>query len=250
MNESSLRRELHRIGGALDTDTDRAAVALRAGRRRVAARRRAVRGVAVVTAGVAAFSWYGVTSARTTPASAAVSCYGDHVVVDHRHVTVTKAGLRLTVTNATADPVRFLAGDTGAILPPGRSAVEVPVHPGRVVVSCDSGAAVVPAAALTVVDRHRVFVDDSLDCARPDIRTAQGDIESGDPVALTRTRLGGDVPGAAVVEPAGYPTATPRRLVRVRVGAHIVGVAVWHEMPQPGTWALDTLRVCAPISPR
>jgi hypothetical protein len=32
----------------------------------------------------------------------------------------------------------------------------------------------------------------------------------------------------------------------VREGTHIVGVAVWHAMPQQGTWTLDALRVCTP----
>jgi hypothetical protein len=243
VNDDRLRAELRRIGAALPAaDTSRA---LAAGQRRVA-RRRTGRGVAVVVAGAAAFSWYGVTGTGTAPASASVACYGDRVVVTHRTVAVGRGGVHLDVTNETATPVRLLAGEDGAILPPGRSKIDVLVHPGRVTVSCDSGADVVPAASLTVVDRRGVFVDVSLDCAPADVRSARdaGDVESGDPVALTARRLAGTLPAGAVVEAAGYPDAVPRRFVRVRQGTHIVGIAVWHEMPAPGTWALDALRAC------
>jgi hypothetical protein len=249
VNDDRLRADFARIAAGLPS-ADHTGPALALGRKRLR-RRRSVRGVAVVALGAAAFSWYGVTGAGTAPASASVACYADRVVVTRHPVSVGRGGVRLDVTNATPSAVRLLAGDAGAILPPGHSAIDVLVRPGVVTVSCDSGAAVVPAASLVVVDKRGVFVDDSLDCAAADVRSVRGtgdprldDIASGDPVALTSARLRGALPAGAVVEPAGYPDAAQRRFVRVRQGTHIVGVAVWHEMPQPGTWALDALRVC------
>ncbi|HEU0131621.1 MAG TPA: hypothetical protein VFQ85_11600 [Mycobacteriales bacterium] len=245
---NDLSGELARIASGVAPSPLLDTAALARGRRR-AARRRAVRSGAAVALAVTGLGWYGVAGPSTAPASASVACYADRAVVARPHASVGRSGVRLDVTNATGQAVRVLAGDEAAIVPPGRSAVEVALRPGRVEVRCDTGSAVLAApAALTVTDRHHVFVDDSLDCPRPQVAAFHGlgAVEAGDPVALTRAHLGRSLPAGTVVEPAGYPAAASRRLVRARQGTHIVGLAVWHEMVEPGTWTLDELRVCAP----
>jgi hypothetical protein len=246
VNDDLLRAELARIGSRLPDGPDRSAAALGAGRRLAWQRRSRVRAAGTVLAVTAAFAAYGVAGPRPTPASASVSCYADRVVVTHRRVAVGRAGVRLDVTNATPGVVQLVVGDEATILPPGRTSVEVALRPGEVALRCDSGGSAVPVASLQVTDRHHFFVDDSLDCARPRVRTYRGagDVVAGDPVALTAARVAGAVPRGAVVEPAGYPAAPARRLVRVRADTHIVGLAVWHAMPAAGTWTLDELRVC------
>lgn len=246
MNDDRLRAELARIGGALPDAADLPGAALAAGRRRVRRRGQAVRGVATVTAVTAAFAWYGAAGPGTTPASAQVACYPDRVLVAHRSVSLRRDGVHFDVTNATTGVVRLVAGDEAAIVPPGRTSVDVTLRPGAVSVTCDSGVPDAPAVSITVTDRHHLYVDDLLDCARPAVRAFRGtgQIVGGDPVALTAARVAGAVARDAVVEPAGYPAAAPRRLVRVRSGSYIVGLAVWHAMPERDTWTLDELRLC------
>jgi hypothetical protein len=247
VNDDALRAEFARLAAGLPSGSDLPDVALRAGRRK-ARRRRDARAVSTVLAVTAAIGWYGAAGPAATPASAAVSCYSDHVVVGRHRVATGADGVHLDVVNNTTGMVRLVAGDEAAIVPPGRSSVDVALRPGPVSVSCDSGAPVVPVASFTVTDRRHVFVDDALDCPRPTVRTYRGlgDIVTGDPVALTAARVAGQVPRRTVPELAGYPAATTRRLVRLRADTYVVGVAVWHAMPEPGTWSLDELRVCGP----
>lgn len=242
VNERSLRADLSRIAGGVAVSDALPMRALTRGRR--LRRRRALTGSGTAVAVAAAFAWLGVSGATPPPAVAAVACYADHVVVAHRTVTVGRSGVHLDVTNATPDVVRLVAGDEAAFVPPGRTSVDVALRPGPVSVRCESGSPVVPVASITVKDRHHVYVDDALDCARPQVKAfhGSGDIVSGDPVRLTADRADRR---AAVAESAGYPGASARRLVRLREGTHIVGLAVWHAMVEPGTWTLDELRVCA-----
>jgi len=210
-------------------------------------RRRALRragGVAAVLAGVVAVS--GVVL-PTAPAEAAVSCYADRAVA-RGQARVGREGVRLTVHNATSDVVLLVAGDAVAIVPPGLSAVDVALRPGRVTVSCDTGRAGAVPASLTVRDPAGLYVEDRVDCAAREVRDLRGDgrVEQGDPVALTYARLRG-VPSDAAVEPAGYPAASGRRAVRVRDGSRVVAVALWHAMPEPGSWVLDEVHLCAPL---
>jgi hypothetical protein len=243
VNPDRLRAELQRIGAALPADEPARAGAALARGRRVVARRRASRNVAAVLAGVAAFTSFGLPGSPTLPASASVSCSADRVVVTGRDVALRGTGVRLVVTNTTPHPVWFLAGDEGAIVPPGRSAVELPARPGEVTVSCETGEGTAPAASIRVVEHAGSAAADALACAAPDVRTyrGSGDIHEGDPVALTTGLLDAALVGSAV-EPAGSQQA--RRLVRVRRGSRTLAVAVWHEMPAPGTWTLDEIRRC------
>jgi hypothetical protein len=247
VNDDALRAEFARLAAGLPSDSALPDVALHAGRRK-ARRRRNARAVGTVLAVTSAIGWYGAAGPSATPASAAVSCYADHVVVGRHRIAVGADGVHLEVVNNTPGMVRLVAGDEAAILPPGRSSVDVALRPGPVSVSCDSGAPVVPVASFTVTDRRHVYVDDALDCPRPAVRTYRGlgDIVAGDPVALTAARVAGQLPRRTVPESAGYPAATTRRLVRLRADSYVVGLAVWHAMPEPGTWALDELRVCGP----
>jgi hypothetical protein len=245
VNDNDLRASFQRIASAVPSSPVLDGVALARGRRRVR-RRREARGFAAVLGLVAAFGWYGVAGPATPPASASVACYADRAVVARPHATVGRSGVRLDVTNATPNAVLVVAGSDTVIVPPGRSAVDVALRPGLVEVSCDTGTSVSRAAKpLKVTDAEHLFVDDSLDCSDPTLLASrETSIESGEPVALTTARLGHALPGGAVVEPAGYPTASGRRLVRVRLETHVVGLAVWHEMPEHGTWTLDELTLC------
>jgi hypothetical protein len=246
VNDDALRAEFARLAAGLPSDDAALVVpALRRGRR-LARRRRDARAFGTVLALTAGLAWYGATGPATAPASAAVACYRDRVVVGRQRVSVGRHGVQLDVRNETSDVVRVVAGDEVAVVPPGRSSVDVTLRPGPVSVSCESGAAVTPVASITVTDRHHFYIDDALDCARPSVRAYRGtgDIVTGDPVALTAARVAGAVPRRALVEPAGYPDAAVRRLVRVRADTYVVGLAVWHAMPEPGTWSLDELRLC------
>jgi hypothetical protein len=246
VNPDRLREELHRIGATLPAGetAERAPVALARGRRTVA-RRRNVRSVAAVAVAIAAFTSYGIPGSGTAPASAAVSCFADRVVVTGRDVAMGADGVRLTVTNTTEHPIWFLLGDAGVIVQPGRSSVDLAARPGDVTVSCETGAGTAPASSIRVVDHAGSFVDDALSCEAQDVRTFRGDggLHAGDPVALTAEMLDASLTGATV-EPAGYRGARSRRFVRVRRGARTLAVAVWHEMPEPGTWTLDEIRRC------
>jgi hypothetical protein len=240
-----VRATFQRVAAGVAASPSLETAALARGRRR--ARRRSEARAGVALAGLlTAFAWYGVAGPGTSAASASVACYADRTVVAHPHAAVSRSGVRIDVTNATPNAVLLTTGSDAVIVPPGRSAVDVALRPGRVEVSCDTGTSVSRAAKpLTVVDRDHLFVDDALDCSDPNVLVSRGnDIQTGDPVALTRARLGHTLPGGAVVEPAGYPGASARRLVRVRDETHIVGLAVWHEMPERGTWTLDELRTC------
>ncbi len=246
VSERTVRADLAAAGSALPGAPDGLAVAaLARGRRalrRRRARRAAVSGAALVALGAA----YAAVVPAAGPGEAAVACYADRVETRGR-ATIGDGGVRLVVTNATAAYVRVVAGDAAAVVPPGRSSVEVPVRPGTVPVSCDTGVAVVPAA-LHVADPEGRYVDDRLSCAGGAVRDLRGDgaVEAGDPVALTRARLGRLRPGA-VVEPAGLPVPAGRRVVRVRDGGAVVAVAVWHAMPEPASWVLDEVHLCAPL---
>ncbi len=247
MNPDRLSSELHRIGGSVATPS-LADGALALGRRR-RARRRQLRSAGAVVAAVAAFVSYGAVSPSAPPASAALSCYSDRAVVTRSHAVVSRAGVRVDVVNATAHPVRILAGDDGAIVPPGRSEVDLQVRPGVLEVACDTGATLIAATPITAVDRKRYYVDDTLDCATPDVTAYRGvgDVEAGDPLALTARHLA-DATGVTI-ERAGYRSEASRRLVRLRRDTHILGLAVWHRMPDD-TWTLDQISVCAPLAIR
>lgn len=243
-----VRASLAAAGASLPgLDAGVASAAVASGRVRLR-RRRALRrcgSVAAVLAGVVAV--YGVVI-PAAPAEAAVSCYADRAVARGR-AHVGRQGVRLTVLNATSDVVLLVAGDAVAVVPPGRSAVDVALRPGRVTVSCDTGVAGAVPASLTVHDPGGLYVDDRVDCAAREVRDLRGDgrVERGDPVALTFARLRG-VPSGAAVEPAGYPAAAGRRAVRVRDGSRVVAVALWHAMPEPGSWVLDEVHLCAPLA--
>lgn len=245
VNDDDLRASFRRIASGVPESLALEGAALARGRRR-ARRRREARGAVAVAGLVAAFGWYGVAGPSTPPASASVACYADRAVVARPHAAVGRSGVRLDVTNATPNAVLVMAGSDAVIVPPGRSAVDVALRPGLVDVSCDTGTSVSRAAKpLTVTDRKHLYVDDSLDCSAPTLLAShENEIASGDPVALTTARLGHALPSGAVVEPAGYPTASARRLVRVRLDTHVIGLAVWHEMPERGTWTLDELTLC------
>jgi hypothetical protein len=241
-----IRASFQRIASGVGVSPALETAALARGRRRVR-RRREARAALAVSLGVAAIGWLGIAGPATTPASASVACYADRAVVARPLAAVGRSGVRLDVNNATPNAVLVTAGGNAVIVPPGRTAVDVALRPGRVEVSCDTGTSVSRATKpLTVVDRHHLYVDDALDCPAPDVRVARStEIESGDPVALTRAHLPAGLLRTAVVEPAGYPGAAARRLVRIRVDTHITGLAVWHAMPERDTWTLDQLRLCA-----
>jgi hypothetical protein len=247
VNDDDLRAAFQRVAAAVPDPPAMAGAALARGRRR-ARRRREARGFVAVLGLVAAFGWYGVAGPATPPASASVACYADRAVVARAHAAVGRSGVRLDVTNATPSAVLVVAGGDAVVVPPGRSAVDVALRPGLVEVRCDTGTSVSRAATpLKVTDAGHLYVDDSVDCSAPArLASHESEIQDGDPVALTTARLGHALPSGAVVEPAGYPTSSARRLVRVRVETHIVGLAVWHEMPEHGTWTLDELTLCGP----
>ena len=245
MSEREVRSSLRDAGAVVPVPPWLAEASLARGRERLR-RRRSVRRAAVSVGVVAAaVVTYGVVLPGARPAEAAVSCYADRVVAQG-HARIGRHGVRLRVHNATASVVRLVAGDAAAIVPPGRSAVDVALRPGRVEVSCDTGVAA--TASLTVSDPGGVYVDDRLSCATPAVRDLRADhrVERGDPVGLTFGRLAG-LPSGASVEPAGYPGAAHRRVVRVRSGDRVVAVAVWRAMPAPGSWDLDGVSWCAPL---
>ena len=244
VTERSLRESLHAapVPGA---DAGLAERALASGRAATTRRRRrravssAVAGVAVV----AAVAAYGVVTTPAPPTVAALSCDGHGVHLARSTVDAGETGARLHVTNATADVVPLVVGDVAALVPPGRSAVDVPLRPGRVTVSCGAG-----AAALTVTDTGDRWRRDDVGCASPRVQDLRATSEPayGDPVALTRAAL--DPPRGATVEPAGYPGAPDLRTVRVVHGDVVVAVARWRSLPANGAWTLDEVRRCAPLA--
>jgi hypothetical protein len=247
MNEHDLRTELLRVASDLPGGSGDvlARDALRRGRARLRQRRQ--RRSSVLTAvAVVAVGAYALAVPSTKPAEAAVACYPDRVVA-HGEAAIGRHGVRLTVTNETSGAVLLLAGDAAAVVPPGRSSVEVALPPGTVAVSCDTGLPLAPAA-LTVHDPRGLYVDDRVACIGSEVRDLRGDerVERGDPVALTFGRLAG-APAGAAFEPAGYPGAPGRRVVRVRDGARVVAVALWHAMPEPDSWVLDEVHLCDPL---
>ena len=243
MTPRSFREALADV--AVPDADDLAGMALARGRERRRARavgRGAVWASAVVAAGLAAFT---LLVPGAVPAEASVECHPGRVVARGR-AAVHRDGVRLTVWNATASVVRLVAGDAGALVPPGRSSVRIAVRPGLVRLSCEAGAA---ETVLTVHDPRGLYVDDRVECGARvhDLRGAMAPV-AGDPVALTRVALRG-VPPHAAIEPAGYVDAAgPRRVVRVRDGDVVVGVAVWRALP--GAWVLDEARLCAPLALR
>ncbi|HEX8002823.1 MAG TPA: hypothetical protein VF519_09025 [Mycobacteriales bacterium] len=211
--------------------------------RRRRARRRAARPVVAGLAAFAAVAAYGAVTAPEPAALAAVSCSTSGVSLTRSTVDAGDAGARLVVTNATGDVVPLVVGDVAAFVPPGETAVDVPLPPGRVTVSCGAG-----AATLRVTDTHDRWTGDRVDCATPrveDLRAVSEPV-TGDPLALTEAAVG--APPGAVAEPAGYPGAADRRLVRVVHGDRVVAVAVWRALPEPGTWTLDEIRRCGPFA--
>jgi hypothetical protein len=240
-----LRDALHAASPASDVDADAlAGAAMRLGPKR-RSRRRVSRGAVLAAAAVGVLGAYGALVPGTPPpAQAAISCFADRVVLAAPKVDARTTGARLTVTNATGAVLPLVVGDVAAYVPPGRSSVDMPMRPGRNAVTCGTS----PAAALTVTDSGRVWVDDAVDCARPEVEDLRGVsiIEFGDPVKLTRGAL--RPPADATVEPAGYPGATDRRMVRVVHGGRVLAVAVWRAVPLGDSWTLDEVRRCRPAA--
>lgn len=245
MTPEGLRDALRSAAVPLDVDAEAlAGAAMRLGPRR-RSRRRVSRWSWGAVAAVGVLAAYGaLTPGTPPPAQAAISCFADRVVVAASKVDARDAGARLTVTNATGAVVPLVVGDVAAYVPPGRSSVDMPMRPGRLAVSCGTS----PAAALTVTDSGRVWVDDAVDCARPEVEDLRGVsyVEFGDPVKLTRAAL--RPPVDATIEPAGYPGAADRRMVRVVHGGRVLAVAVWRAVPLGDAWTLDEIRRCRPAA--
>jgi hypothetical protein len=245
VNGPGLGRSLRRIGADLPESPSLATLAMARGKALERRRRDHRRTVAAVTAVAAGVATFGALGPATRTASASVACYADRVVVRRAKVDAGRNGVHLRVVNNTGDAAVLYAGDTGAILPPGTTTVDIYVPPGEVSLTCATAAAT-SSASLTVTDRRHNYVREDLDCPRPvatDLRSGEN-VLVGDPVALTRERLAGTLPPRAVVEPAGYPAASDRRYVRVRVGTMIVGAALWHRVVARNAWTLDELRTC------
>jgi len=248
VNERIVRLDLASAASTLPEPAPErlAAAAVARGRTRIRRKQTAQR-AATSTFGLAAVvAAFLVAVPGAAPAEAAVECSADRVVVRGAGA-VGQHGVRLDVTNTTSQVAVLVAGDVATLVPPGTSVVDVTARPGRLTLTCDTGVSTA-FGSLTVADPRGLFVSDQVSCGLTQVRDLRGDgtVEVGDPETLTRSRLGG-LPARAVVEPAGYPGATARRVVRVRSGDEVLGVAIWHAMPGPRSWVLDEVHLCAPL---
>ena len=139
-------------------------------------------------------------------------------------------GVTLTVENPTATVALVSANGVSALAMPGRTQVTLPLASGAEV-RCGRG----DPLRLSVRAQPRASECTSVETG------PLADVYVGGVGDLTRAQIGG-LPNGSIFDEG--PSAGARRSVQVHSEGRVVAGAVWHALPVPGTWQLESVTRC------
>ena len=198
-----------------------------------------------------------VEAAETTPQVVEVTCDGSSTKVANSVVKPQPDGVHFDIVNSSGADLSFQwafsGGGGGDNAPEQKGTLVVPMPPPGGTVDCSPAAsASEPSEAqgvmIKVVDPDGLWTSDSLECPDGSQVTGSGSVEAhdsneGDPVEIARAEFHGLEPND-VVERAGYPESSERKVRVVRDGRVIAMAEYWRG---EGGWYRDNIASCGEV---